>query len=91
MLELHNKYLVYNTDGSGLSSSELQHVVTCCLFRLEKERWQAAILTKPKLRSYINFKTEYGETEEHVQKARVESHRSLLARLKGLVKYITLA
>ena len=62
------------------------HIVnssTCCLFRLEKERWQVEVLTKPKLRSYINFKTEYGETEEYVQKVRIKPHRSLLARLRG--------
>jgi len=50
---------------------------------LEKVKWQAEDLTKPKLRSYINFKTEYGETEEYVQKVKVKSHRSLLARLRG--------
>ena len=62
------------------------HIVnssTCCLFHLEKERWQAEVLTKPKLRSYINFKTEYGETGEYVQKVRIKPHRSLLARLRG--------
>ena len=69
----------HQSSCDGLSHSELQHVVTCCLFRLEKERWQAEVLTKPKLRSYINFKTEYGEIEEYVQKVRIKPHRSLLA------------
>ena len=73
----------HQSSCDGLSPSELQHVVTCCLFRLEKERWQTEALTKPKLRSYINFKTEYGETEEYVQNVRVKPHRSLLARLRG--------
>ena len=39
--------------------------------------------SKPKLRLYVNFKTEYGKTEEYVQKVRVKSHRSLLAQLRG--------
>ena len=52
-------------------------------FYLEKERWQTEVSTKPKLRLYINFK--YWKTEEYryVQKVRLKSHRSLLARLRG--------
>ena len=34
------------------------------------------------MRLYMNFKTEYGKTEEYVQKVRVKPHRSLLARLR---------
>ena len=77
------QYWWHQSSCEGLSHSELQHVVTCCLFRLEKERWQTEVSSKPKLRLYVNFKTEYGKTEEYVQKVRVKSHRSLLARLRG--------
>ena len=84
------EYTVAKQNGCGaewvelfITPSELQHVVTCCLFRLEKERWQTEALTKPKLRSYLNFKTEYRETEEYVQNVRIKPHRSLLARLRG--------
>ena len=77
------QYWWHQSSCDGLSHSELQHVVTCCLFRLEKERWQTEVSSKPKLRLYVNFKTEYGKTEEYVQKVRVKSHRSLLARLRG--------
>ena len=77
------QYWWHQSSCEGLSHSELQHVVTCCLFHLEKERWQTEVSSKPKLRLYVNFKTEYGKTEEYVQKVRVKSHRSLLARLRG--------
>ena len=60
----------------GLTYSELQYVVTCPLFHLEKEERLTKVLSKPKL-------TEYWETEEYVQKVTVKSHRSLLAQLRG--------
>jgi len=40
-------------------------------------------LGKPKLRSYIKLKSDYGETEGYVQKTRVKAHRSPLAHLRG--------
>jgi len=37
-------------------------MVTCCLFHLERENWKSDIASKPKLRSYIKLKADYGET-----------------------------
>ena len=34
------------------------------------------------IQTKVDFKTEYGKTEEYVQKVRVKSHRSLLAQLR---------
>ena len=53
------------------------------LFRLERENWKSNIASKPKLRSYIKLKADYGKTEGYIQRTRVKAHRSLLARLKG--------
>ena len=68
----------------GLSLQEAKHLVTCCLFRLQRENWKAEVATKPKLRSYnVTFKSDYNETEGYVQRTRVKAHKSLLARLRG--------
>ena len=45
--------------------------------------WKSNIASKPKLRSYIKLKADYGKTEGYIQRTRVKAHRSLLARLKG--------
>jgi len=44
---------------------------------------ESDIVSIPKLRLYVKFKADYGETEGYVQRTRVKAHRSLLARLKG--------
>ena len=64
-------------DGFSHREANFRHVVTCCLFCLERENWKSDIAIKPKLRSYIKLKTDYGETEGYVQRTRVKVHRSL--------------
>ena len=76
----------HQSSCDGLTHGETNHVVTCCLFHLERENWKSDIASKPKLRSYIKLKADYGETEGYVQKTRVKAHRSLLARLRGHCK-----
>jgi len=39
----------------GLSPKELKEVVSCCLFRCERERWKTEIMNKPKLRTWLHF------------------------------------
>jgi len=41
----------HQSSCDGVSHGEAKHVVTCCLFRLERENWNADIVSKPKLRS----------------------------------------
>ena len=38
--------------------------------------------SKPKLRSYVKLKADYGETEGYIQRTRVKVQRSLLAHLR---------
>ena len=72
----------HQSSCDGLSHGEAKHVVTCCLFRLERENWKFDIVSKPKLRSYVKLKADYGETEGYVQRTRVKVHGSLLAHLR---------
>ena len=44
--------------------------------------WSRDIASKPKLRSYIKIKADYGETDRYVLRTRVKVHRSLLACLR---------
>ena len=67
----------------GLSLHEAKHLVTCCLFHLQRENWKDEVATKPKLRSYVTFKSDYKETEGYVERTRVKADRSLLAHLRG--------
>ena len=53
----------HQSSCDGLSHGEAKHVVTCCLFHLERENWKSDIASKPKLRSYNKPKADYGETE----------------------------
>ena len=48
-------------------------MVTCCLFCLERENWKSDIVSKPKLRSYVKLKADYGETEGYVQRTKSKS------------------
>ena len=36
----------------GLSTKEVNEVITSCLFRVEKDKWENNMQTKPKLRLY---------------------------------------
>ena len=58
---------------------EAKHLVTSCLFRLERENWKSDIASKTKLRWYIQHKADYGKTQGYVQRTRVKAHRSPLA------------
>jgi len=71
-----------NPCGNGLSPKELKEVVSCCLFRCERERWKTETVNKPKLRTYIPFKNTY-EPERYTKSIRCKAHRSLLAQLRG--------
>ena len=39
----------HQSSCDGLSHGEAKHVVTCCLFHLERENWNSDIVSKPKL------------------------------------------
>ena len=73
----------HQSSCDGFSHRQAKHVVTCCLFHLERENWKSGIVSKLKLRSYVKLKADYGETEGYIQRTRVKAHRSPLARLRG--------
>ncbi len=64
------------------SKSELQNIVECALFRVEREKWIDEVSQKEKFRTYIAFKTEY-EQELYLSLINVHAHRSLFAKLRG--------
>ena len=68
--------LVAPSSCDGFSHGEAKYVVTCCLFRLERENWKSDIVSKPKLRSNVNLKADYGGTEGYVQRTRVKGTKS---------------
>ena len=43
-----------NSCGNGLNHREFRNVVSCCLFRSEREKWKTEMIAKPKLRT-CNF------------------------------------
>ena len=53
-----------------------------CLFRVERDKWENNIQTKPKLRLYRLLKSEYKD-EPYTSTVNILSHRSFLARLRG--------
>ena len=54
-----------NPCGNGLNHSEFRNVVSCCLFRSEREKLKTEVIAKPKLRTYATFKERY-EPEEYI-------------------------
>ena len=63
----------------GLSVKEVNEVITSCLFRVERDKWENNI---HKLRLYCLFKSEYKD-EPYTSTVNILSHRSFLARLRG--------
>lgn len=51
------------------------------LYELMETEWKSGLLTKPKLRSYVNFKMSYG-VEDYVANYVSRMQRSLLAQLR---------
>jgi len=60
-----------------------KHLVTCCLFHLERKNWKFDIASKAKFRWYIELKTDYDETQRYVQRTKVKAQRSLLTCKEG--------
>jgi hypothetical protein len=52
------------------------------LFNIEKEKWSSEIQVKPKLRSYVNFKYDYG-TETYVKSMLSKRRRSIMAQFRS--------
>ena len=51
------------------------------LFLLNLEKWKTSMITKPKLRNYVMYKTEF-KTENYVHSILSKSDRSLIAKLR---------
>ena len=71
-----------NSCGIRLNNSEFRNVVSCCLFRFDREKRKTEVITKPKLRKYANFKERY-EPEEYIDRIQCKAQRSVVARLRG--------
>jgi hypothetical protein len=82
--EILNEYnlSVWWQSHIGLSVKEVNEVITSCLFRVERDKWENNIQTKPKLRLYRLLKSEYKD-EPYTSTVNILSHRSFLARLRG--------
>ena len=57
---------VWRKSHIGLSVKEVNEVITSCLFRVERDKWENNIQTKPKLRLYRLLKSEYKD-EPYIQ------------------------
>ena len=58
----------HQSSYDGLLYRKAKHLVTSCLFHLERENWKSDIASKTKLRWYIEHKADYGETQGYVQR-----------------------
>ena len=68
---------------------EVYEVITSCLFRVERDKWENNIQTKPKLRLYRLLKSEHKD-EPYAITVNNLSHHSFLARLRGELHLVQL-